>query len=110
MITQEMARQAVYDRINAPDPWWPKGQERPEMVIVRVEDHPLGWVFYYDSRPHHETGDFRYAIAGNAPFLVSRDDGTLWSTGTRPPIEDRILEAEKKLRAHLLNSNKLNPN
>jgi len=103
MITQEKATQLVYERINAPDPMWP---DRPEMIITRVDERVLGWVFYYDSRPHHETGDFRFAIAGNAPYLAAKADGSLWSTGTAPPIEERILEAEQKLRANLLNADK----
>jgi len=98
MITREQAERFVYERINAADPYW---RDKPEMVVVRVDEHELGWVVFYDSRPHHETGEFRFAIAGNAPCLVSRDDGTLFETGTAPPFEERLRSAEQKLRAHL---------
>jgi hypothetical protein len=71
------------------------------MIVTRVDDHELGWVVFYDSRPHDETGEFRFAVAGNAPYLVSREDGTLFVTGTAPPFEERLRSAEQKLRAHL---------
>ena len=73
----------------------------PEMIITRVAERPLCWVVYYTSRPYHETREARFAIAGNGPYLVSREDGTLFTTGTAPPIEERILAAEQKLQAHL---------
>ncbi len=98
MITRQEAERLVYTRINAPDPIW---HDKPEMIVVRIDEHELGWVIYYDSRPYHETKDFHYAIAGNAPYLVSREDGALFVTGTAPPFEARLRAAEQKLRAHL---------
>src|SRR6476661_6399082 len=98
MITRETAEKLVYERINTRDPNWP---DKPEMIVVRVDEHPLGWVVFYTSRLHHETGDFRLSVAGNAPYLVSREDGALFETGTAPPFEARLRAAEQKLRAHL---------
>lgn len=98
MITQQQAEKLVYDAINQKDLSW---QDKPEMVITKVEPHPLGWVIFYTSRPYHETGDFKFAIAGNAPYLVSHEDGTMIPTGTRPPVEDRIQEAAEKLTKQL---------
>jgi hypothetical protein len=98
MITQQQAERLVYERINAPNPQWP---DMPEMVVLHSEERELGWVVYWTSRPWHETRDIRYAIAGNGPYLVCRDDGTLFETGTAPPIEDRIRDAEGRLREHL---------
>jgi hypothetical protein len=98
MITQIQAEQLVYERINRPDASWP---DKPEMIVTRVDQHELGWLIFYTSRPYHETGDFRFAIAGNAPFLVSHEDGTMFPTGTAPSFAERVREAEQKLRAHL---------
>ncbi len=94
MITKAQAETIVSERINQPDPYWP---EKPEMVITRVEERELGWVIYYDSRRHVESGDYRDALAGNAPYFVARDDGSLWDTGTAAPLEERIREAERRL-------------
>jgi hypothetical protein len=98
MITQKQAEQLVYEHINRPDGYWP---DKPEMIVVHIADHELGWIVFYDSRPHHETHEIRHAIAGNAPFLVSHEDGTMFPTGTAAPFEERVREAEQKLRAHL---------
>lgn len=96
MVTRARAEAIVLERINQPDPHWP---EKPRMVITRVEERELGWVVYYDSQRHHETGDFQDALAGNAPYLVAREDGSLWETGTAKPIEEHIREAEQRLLA-----------
>jgi hypothetical protein len=98
MITKPQAEQLVYERINAPNPHWP---DKPEMIVLRSEERSSGWVVYWTSRPYHETGRIEHAIAGNAPYLVCSEDGTLFETGTAPPIEERIRAAELRLQAHL---------
>ena len=60
-----------------------------DLVIIShttIEDG-LGWVFFYDSKKHIESGDFSDVIVGNAPIIVSRRDGSLHATGTALPIE-----------------------
>ena len=103
MITRKTAEKIVHERINVPDPEWP---DKPEMIVVRVDEHELGWVVFYTSRTYQQTGDSRFAIAGNAPYLVSREDGSLFETGTAPPFEARLRAAEQKLRAHLAGKKK----
>ncbi|MDX2253096.1 MAG: YrhB domain-containing protein [Nitrospira sp.] len=98
MITQKQAEELVYEQINRRDPAWP---DKPEMIIVRVDEHELGWLIFWDSRLHHETVEFRDTVLGNAPYLVSREDGAIFATGTAPPLEERVREAEFKLRTHL---------
>lgn len=39
MITQQQAEQLVYEHINRPNPDW---RDKPELIIVRVEEHELG--------------------------------------------------------------------
>lgn len=36
-------------------------------------EKPYGSIFYYTSKLYKETGNFKYAIAGNAPFLVEKN-------------------------------------
>src|SRR5687767_10258277 len=97
MITQQHAEQLVYERINAPNPQWP---DMPEMIVVHTEERDSGWVVYWTSRAWHESRDVRHAIAGNGPYLVCREDGTLFETGSAPPMEDRIRDAEHRLQEH----------
>ena len=63
-------------------------------TIVR----PDGWVFFYNSKAYLETGDVRDMFAGNAPVIVSKDEGTLYETGTAYPIEHYIEKYEKQVR------------
>jgi hypothetical protein len=52
-----------------------------------TSERAFGWVFFYDSKRHQETGDFSDVIAGNAPIVVTRVDGRLHVTGTAFPVE-----------------------
>ena len=98
MITKQQAEQLVYERINAPNPQWP---DMPDMIVLHIDERESGWVVYWTSRPYHETGEIQHAIAGNAPYLVCREDGALFETGTAPPLEERIRAAERRLQTHL---------
>lgn len=59
-------------------------------TITSVREFDVGWVFFWDSKRHQETGDFRDATVGNAPILVDRTDGSVHHTGTARPIEEYI--------------------
>ena len=50
----------------------------------------FGWAFFYESQEYQETGDLRDMLAGNAPILISRRDGSLHITGTAMPLEHYI--------------------
>ncbi len=50
-------------------------------------ERSFGWVFFFDSKRHNETGDFRDAVAGNAPIVVTKADGRVHVTGTALPLE-----------------------
>jgi hypothetical protein len=58
-----------------------------KLVIVRVDEHDFGWLYFYDSSGHVETGRASDALVGNAPLIVDRVDGKLYITGTAHPIE-----------------------
>jgi len=52
-------------------------EEQLQLVIVHEKtiEKPYGWIFSYTSKRWRETGEIRFAVAGNAPFLVARDTG-----------------------------------
>ena len=58
----------------------------PLNVIVSVIDelHQIGGVFYYD--------DIELWIAGNAPIIIDKNDGSFNVTGTARPTEEYIDE------------------
>ncbi len=55
-------------------------------------------MFLYDSRTHIESDSFEDMIAGNAPIIVSRADGSIHETGTAYPIEHYLADFERKTR------------
>lgn len=63
----------------------------------RTIERPFGWVFFYGSRLYEQTGELRYAVAGNAPFVVNRGTGAVVSTGTSRSVEQYITEYEAAL-------------
>ena len=62
------------------------------LVISRVDEHDFGWVYFYDSSAHLETGSASDALVGNAPLIVDRVDGKLYITGTAHPVEHYLQE------------------
>jgi hypothetical protein len=48
----------------------------------------FGWVFFYSTCEHVETGDFLKGIPGNAPFIVDKLDGSIHGTGTGQPLQE----------------------
>jgi hypothetical protein len=63
-----------------------------DLVLLDSEtmERSFGWVFFYDSREHAETGDFHCALAGNAPIVVTRADGAVHVTGTALLLEEYL--------------------
>lgn len=75
--------------------------EAADLVLVGEETltEGFGWVFFYNSAKWLETGDIRYAIAGNAPFIVDANDGSVSEMGTAEPIEVYIDEYRENRRS-----------
>jgi hypothetical protein len=88
VIDHAAARALIADRLAA----WPP--PAPDDGWVILDEHTIergwGWVFFYDSRRHRETGNHRFAVAGNVPYLVRRADGAVFETGTAFPVEHYI--------------------
>jgi len=83
-MTKREARQIAHDYVKAME-----GCAGFELVLLdeHTMERDFGWVFFYDSKRHHETGDVSDAIAGNAPIVVTRVDGAVHVTGTAHPVE-----------------------
>ena len=66
----------------------------PELDLIIFDEHTLetdiGWVFFWNSRQYIEQGDYRYALAGNGPFLVDRCDGSIHQFPTAYPTEENL--------------------
>jgi Immunity protein 35/Acetyltransferase (GNAT) family len=78
----------------------PRHDERhvQNLVVVRVDEHEFGWVYFYDGSRHVQTGSVSDAVVGNAPLIVDRADGNLYITGTTHPIEHYLDEFRRGIR------------
>jgi Immunity protein 35 len=63
-----------------------------KLLVVRVDEHDFGWLYFYDSSRHAESGNVRDALVGNAPLIVDRVDGNLYMTGSAQPLEHYLAE------------------
>lgn len=59
-----------------------------DLVLLddRAQEHAFGFLFFYDSQAHLDSGDFSDALAGNGPLLVLHS-GEVVSLPTYQPIE-----------------------
>ena len=66
-----------------------------ELVLLEsmTTERDFGWVFFYDTKRHTETGDFRDSLAGNAPIVVTRVDGEIHLTGISCRTVSRGIQA-----------------
>lgn len=67
-----------------------------ELLIVpyRTIEKPYGFIYSYTSKKLFETKDDKYAVAGNAPFLVEKETGNIIVFGTAKVREYYIDEYE----------------
>jgi len=97
MIDKASAIALVQARIES---FGPLGEgDRWEVFADRTLERSFGWVVFYGSHLHRETGRAEYAVAGNAPFIVNRRTGEIVVLGTARPIENYLLEYEAKTSA-----------
>jgi len=53
--------------------------------------------FFWGSDLYKKTGEFRYALGGNSPFIVNRHTGAVVETGTAFPTEVYVQRYEASL-------------
>jgi hypothetical protein len=80
ITTIQRARAIAADHLSAVTP-------PVDIIDAATQEHEFGWVFFYNSRRYLETGEFSYALAGNAPLLIERLSGRLWTLGTARSVE-----------------------
>jgi hypothetical protein len=47
------------------------------LIVVREEERMNGWIYFYDTKEHIIDGDVTCALAGNVPYFVNREDGSI---------------------------------
>src|SRR5258707_1114653 len=92
-ISIEQAREIMVERLhknelamNAMGSVLPGYDSRPKshLIITQEKEYDCGWVFYYNTREFIVDGTSSSRLAGNWPYIVSREDGSIHETGNRP--------------------------
>lgn len=63
-----------------------------DMTITK----PYGWVFFYDSKRHIETGNPLHMLGGNGPIVVEKDSGRVTPLGSARAPETEIATFEQE--------------
>lgn len=63
-------------------------------------ERSFGWAFFYDVVREPGSSDADTLLAGNAPFIIDRRDGSLHETGTAYAIEEYLDNYERTGTAH----------
>lgn len=92
MINKNQAKKIVYEYLARMEL---EAGEQFEIIDSETIEKKFGWVFFYNSKKYIETGDFRYMLAGNVPFIIDKVDGSLHETGTAESIDYYISEYVK---------------
>lgn len=98
MLTKDEARALVVAELERPAKYlYP--DDPIDLVVIDgcTIERDRGWVFFYTSDRYLKTGDIRYALAGNAPYIVNRHTGEVCVTGTAQPIQYYIAQYERRL-------------
>lgn len=68
-----------------------------ELVLIdeATIERTFGWVFFYNSRSYVDTGNFSECLVGNAPVIITRENGEIHTTGTALPIESYLDNFER---------------
>jgi len=92
MITKESAISIASDHIK-------KITAKCESVLLmdQIIEFELGWVFLYESSKYLKSGEFGDRLAGNAPIIVNKNDGSITVTGTAHTVQRYI---DDYLKAH----------
>jgi hypothetical protein len=94
MLTKEQAKEIALKEILK---YWNIEDDEPVILDEETMEEDFGWVFFYESRNFLDTKIFTYVLAGNAPIIVNKYDGSTHPTGTSGDIEDYIEEYRKEL-------------
>jgi hypothetical protein len=62
-----------------------------------TEDHPIGFVFFYNSTEFWRSRDFTKSLAGNGPLLVMRDSGKVVVLPSHQSVRRSLLEVAPSL-------------
>ena len=93
MITFQQARQIAETEIS-------KNQTLGDDSLIIIDDQIIekdyAWIFPYTSKKYWETNDINYAIGGNGPLFISKQDGQISNFRTGLSVDQMIDEYEEE--------------
>ncbi|MER6289370.1 YrhB domain-containing protein [Streptomyces sviceus] len=99
MIERDAAVQAVEEQLELDyQQWRAVSADAVRMGVVRVEEHELVWIVYWQSENFVRTRKSKYMLVGNGPYLVDRVDGGLHEIGV---VSAKTGEWEADYRARI---------
>ena len=96
MITASEARELALEYVKSLEP--AVGCEL-ELVDGSTLEHPVGWMFFYQSSEFLRTRDHTFALAGNGGLIVNRASGGLTQTGSAMSPEYYLEQYAAELNA-----------
>jgi hypothetical protein len=80
---------------------WKFNREGDVLILIESKtiERPYAWVVFWTSKRWYETGDFRYAMAGAGPFIISKQTGSVTQYSSAYGYESALemYEEEQKL-------------
>ncbi|MFF0086696.1 YrhB domain-containing protein [Streptomyces canus] len=82
MIEREPAVRAVEDQLERDyQQWRAVSVDAMRMAVIRVEEHELVWIVFWQSEEFVRTRNRGHMLIGNGPYIVDRVDGGLHQIG-----------------------------
>ena len=85
--------------------WRASPYEHTDCVITGSEEREWGWVIYYDSLKHLESGKDEDLLVGGGPYFANKFDGEVFVTGSGKSTEEYLAEYESQIAAGIPNPN-----
>jgi methylase of polypeptide subunit release factors len=90
-LTREDALRIVQERL---DTFQYSGEVRAVVMPGETMERETYFVVFWQSEDYLKSGDYTDMIVGNAPYIVDKKAGDLYSTGTAEEIEHYMAEYE----------------
>lgn len=63
-----------------------------------TEEHPIGYVFFYNTKRFWETRDLTTSLAGNGPLLVKRETGEIIALPSNQSVKKSLRAVAEESR------------
>ncbi|MEU3742577.1 YrhB domain-containing protein [Streptomyces sp. NPDC032198] len=77
MVTKERAVELVEILLSREQQESPCTARLPELAVLDVEEHALGWLVFWQSVEYIRSRDTEKMLVGHGPYLVDRQDGSI---------------------------------